>query len=135
MSIDDLIADFALFDDWEDRYKYMIELGQSLEPLSDEERNDINKVPGCVSQVWLVSEQRGHNFYFRGDSDAHLVRGLIAIILTLYNGRSAQEISDIDAAQALGALDLSSHLTPQRSNGFASMVQRIRKDVATSLEV
>lgn len=134
MTLDQLVEDFALFDDWEDRYKYIIELGQSLSPLSPEEHNDENKVPGCASQVWLVTEARDGVLNFRGDSDAHLVKGLIAIILALYNGKSADDIVALDATSAFQTLGLKDHLTPQRSNGFAAMVQRIRKDAVASLE-
>jgi cysteine desulfuration protein SufE len=135
MTLDQLIDDFALFDDWEDRYKYIIELGQSLAPLSAEEHGDGYKVPGCVSQVWLVTEQRGDQLMFRGDSDAHLVKGLIAILLILFNNKSAEDILALDAAAAFQRLGLKEHLTPQRSNGFASMVQRIRKDAEASRAV
>ncbi len=135
MTLDQLLDDFALFDDWEDRYKYIIELGQSLAPLSADEHSDAHKVPGCVSQVWLVTEQLNGQLMFRGDSDAHLVKGLIAILLILFNNKSADDILAIDAAAAFQRLGLKDHLTPQRSNGFASMVQRIRKDAEASRAV
>ena len=132
MTLDQLLDDFALFDDWEDRYKYIIELGQSLPPLSDEEHSDPHKVPGCVSQVWLITEEQNGRLLFRGDSDAHLVKGLIAILFVIYNNKTADDILAIDAAAAFQALGLKDHLTPQRSNGFASMVQRIRRDAEAS---
>ena len=133
MSLETLLDDFALFDDWEERYRYIIELGNGLAPLSDEEHNDTNKVEGCVSQVWLVNDGDGRNLSFRGDSDAHIVRGLVAILLDLYAGKSAREIADYDAEGAFQKLGLSEHLTPQRSNGFYAMVQRIRNDAAAAL--
>ncbi|MDB2381122.1 SufE family protein, partial [Alphaproteobacteria bacterium] len=104
-----------------------------LKPLSDEEHNEANKVQGCVSQVWLVNDRDGDALSFRGDSDAHIVRGLVAILLNLYKGKSAQEISDYDAEGAFQKLGLGEHLTPQRSNGFYAMVQRIRNDAAATL--
>lgn len=130
MSLDTLIDDFALFDDWEDRYRYIIELGNGLAPLSDSEHSEANKVPGCVSQVWLVTEREADKLVFRGDSDAHIVRGLVAILLDLYNHKTAPEIAAFDAEAAFTELGLGEHLTPQRSNGFYSMVQRIRNDAA-----
>ena len=126
--IENLIEDFALFDDWEDRYKFIIELGAKLEPLSEDEHNEINKVPGCVSQVWLVSEGSAHQLQFRGDSDAHIVKGLVAILLSIFSGKSAQEIREINAQDIFEKLGLQDHLTPQRSNGFYAMVSRIRAD-------
>lgn len=132
MSLESLLDDFALFDDWEERYRYIIELGNGLAPLSDEEHNDTNKVPGCVSQVWLVTEHNGDRLRFRGDSDAHIVRGLVAILLDLFNEKTPSEISGFDAEAAFNELGLGEHLTPQRSNGFYSMVQRIRNDAAAA---
>ena len=128
MSLENLLEDFALFDNWEDRYKFIIELGAGLEPLSDEEHNEINKVPGCVSQVWLVSEGSSDNIQFRGDSDAHIVKGLVAILLSIYSGKSAHEIMEINAQAIFEKLGLKDHLTPQRSNGFYAMVSKIRAD-------
>ncbi len=133
MSLETLLDDFALFDDWEDRYRYIIELGNGLKPLTDDEHNDANKVQGCVSQVWLVSDRDDNGLSFRGDSDAHIVRGLVAILLTLYDGKSANEIADYDAEGAFQKLGLGEHLTPQRSNGFYAMVQRIRNDAAAAI--
>lgn len=133
-------SDFALLDDWEDRYRYVIELGRTLPPLSTEEHNDTNKVRGCASQVWLVSEVRGGNngtgapiLSFRGDSDAHIVRGLIAILLAIYSGRPADEIVATDVESLFAKLGLCEHLTPQRSNGLNSMVARIRSDARQAL--
>jgi cysteine desulfuration protein SufE len=134
MSIDDIRSDFALLDDWEDRYRYVIELGRSLPALPDTLRTEANKVRGCASQVWLASETRpsapgkAPALAFQGDSDAHIVRGLIAILFALYGGRTAEEILRTDARALFGELGLGEHLTQQRSNGFFSMVERIRAD-------
>jgi cysteine desulfuration protein SufE len=130
--IDAILADFELLDDWEDRYRYVIELGRTLEPLPDEARNAANKVQGCVSQVWLATTPHRDGgktrLIFIGDSDAHIVRGLIAILLALYSGRNADDILKLDANAFLDKLHLKEHLTPQRSNGLLSMVERIRSD-------
>ncbi len=131
--IDVIRADFALLDDWEDRYRYVIELGRSLEALSPEAHNAANKVRGCVSQVWIEREVRRDadgrtTLHFRGDSDSHLVRGLIAIALALYSDRTPEEILAIDALATFRELGLEQHLTPQRSNGVRSMIERIRAD-------
>jgi cysteine desulfuration protein SufE len=135
--IDAILADFELLDDWEDRYRYVIELGRTLEPLPDEARNARNKVQGCVSQVWLETtphrDGRNTRLTFIGDSDAHIVRGLIAILLALYSGVSAEDILKIDANAVLNQLHLKEHLTPQRSNGLLSMVERIRTDARGAL--
>jgi len=121
--------DFAFLDDWEDRYRYVIELGKALEPLPDAARNDDNKVRGCVSQVWIETETRdGGVLHFRGDSDSHLVRGLVAIAIALYSDRAASEILTEDARKTFTELGLEAHLTPQRSNGVRSMIERIRSD-------
>ncbi|GGE36895.1 cysteine desufuration protein SufE [Agaricicola taiwanensis] len=138
MTLDEIIDGFEFLDDWEDRYRFLIELGRTLEPLSDDERNAATKVEGCASQVWLVSQtQRGADgsprLTFRGDSDAHLVRGLIAILIALYSGRSAQEIAQTDAQALLDRFGLGTHLTPQRSNGVRAMVNRIRSEAARIL--
>jgi len=136
-SFEEILADFELLDDWEDRYRYVIELGRKLRPLPEAERSAANKVQGCVSQVWLSThiDRSGAvpRLTFVGDSDAHIVRGLIAILFALYSGRTAEEIIGIDAGQRLGLLHLKEHLTPQRSNGLMAMVKRIRSDAETSL--
>jgi len=136
-SFEEILADFELLDDWEDRYRYVIELGRKLRPLPEAERSAANKVQGCVSQVWLSThiDRSGAvpRLTFVGDSDAHIVRGLIAILFALYSGRTAEEIVAIDAGQRLGLLHLNEHLTPQRSNGLMAMVKRIRSDAETSL--
>jgi cysteine desulfuration protein SufE len=127
--LEDLAAEFEVLGDWEERYRYVIDLGRDLAPLTDAERSDANKVRGCASQVWLVTEpQADGTLKFRGDSDAHIVRGLIAILLRLYSGHSAAEISAFDAKAAFEKLGLSGALSAQRSNGLASMVARIRRD-------
>jgi len=122
MTIDDIIESFALLDDWEERYRYLIELGRDLPPFPEEARTRANKVEGCASQVWLETAVQGSPsgpaLSFRGDSDAHLVKGLIAILLVLYSGRTAVEIRAIDAVGVLDRLGLREHLTPQRSNGL-----------------
>ncbi len=133
-ALETLLDDFSLFDNWEDRYRYIIELGNTLAPLSADEHNDTNKVEGCVSQVWLVTQNTQDNMLFRGDSDAHIVRGLVAILLQFYSGKTAKDILAYDAKAAFEKLGLGEHLTPQRSNGFYAMVQRIRNDAAAALE-
>jgi cysteine desulfuration protein SufE len=133
-ALDDLAENFQLLDDWEDRYRYIIDLGRTLAPLSEDEHSDENKVRGCASQVWLVTEPgEGGRLRFRGDSDAHIVRGLIAILLSLYSDRSPKEILDVDARGAYERLGLSGALTAQRSNGLFSMVERIRRDAGSAL--
>ncbi len=137
-SIEGIIADFETIDDWEERYRYVIELGRELEPLADEAHSDANKVRGCASQVWLQTtlERDGSGapvLAFRGDSDAHIVRGLVYIVLAMFSGRRAEEILDIDAQEIFGRLGLTAHLTPQRSNGVRSMVERIKSDARAAL--
>ena len=134
MTLENILADFQLLDDWEDRYRYVIELGRALPPLPEAARTEANKVRGCASQVWLATEVNGvtagtaPRLSFKGDSDAHIVRGLIAILFAIYSGRCADEIVRIDAEGVFRRLGLAEHLTPQRSNGFASMVERICTD-------
>jgi cysteine desulfuration protein SufE len=131
----DLEAEFELLGDWEERYQYVIDLGRGLEPLTAAERSDANKVRGCASQVWLVTEPRGDGtLKFRGDSDAHIVRGLIAILLRLYSGRAPAEILDFDAKAAFEGLGLTGAISAQRSNGLFSMNERIRRDAARQAE-
>jgi cysteine desulfuration protein SufE len=138
MTIDDIRENFELLDEWDDRYRYVIELGRSLEPMPEEEHTDVNKVRGCTSQVWLARQpDRGTPdrpvLHFRGDSDAHIVRGLVAILLTLYAGKTAQEILDTDALALFDEFGFREHLTPQRSNGLRAMVDRIRADARETL--
>ena len=128
----EIIANFELLDDWEERYRYLIELGRMMPPLPDEARTDQNKVMGCASQVWLETRVERRNgdatLSLRGDSDAHIVRGLIAILIALLSERPAAAIVKIDPQETFRALGLSEHLTPQRSNGLRSMVDRIKRD-------
>lgn len=125
----DLVSEFDLLEDWEERYRHVIDLGKDLAPLADNERSEANKVRGCASQVWLVTEPHPDGkVTFRGDSDAHIVRGLIAVVLRLYSDKAAAAIRDFDAKSAFDQLGLSGHLSAQRSNGLASMVGRIRRD-------
>lgn len=127
--LNQLADEFELLGDWEERYRYVIDLGRDLTPLTDAERAEPNKVRGCASQVWLVTEPRADGALgFRGDSDAHIVRGLIAILLRLFSGHAPAEILDFDAKAGLEKLGLSGALSAQRSNGLASMVARIRRD-------
>ena len=133
MQIDEILENFEFLDDWEDRYRYLIELGRTLEPLPEAAHNAGNKVQGCASQVWLETEIAGARdgepvLHFRGDSDAHIVRGLVALTLALYSGRPANEIVATDAAPLFERLGLAQHLTPQRSNGLRSMVERIKAE-------
>jgi cysteine desulfuration protein SufE len=138
MTIDEIRDNFALLDEWDDRYRYVIELGRMLDPMPDAEHSAANKVQGCASQVWL-SRQLSRSgadepvLNYLGDSDAHIVRGLIAILLTLYSGRTAQEILTVDAPAVFDELGFRDHLTPQRSNGLRSMVERIRTDARETL--
>jgi cysteine desulfuration protein SufE len=124
-----LAEDFELLGDWEEQIQYVIDLGRALPPLAEAEYNDANKVRGCASQVWMVTEpQADGTVVFRGDSDAHLVKGLIAVLLRLFSGRRPADILGFDTKAAFERLGLSSTLTVQRSNGLASMVARIRRD-------
>jgi len=138
MSIDEIIANFELLDDWDDRYRYLIELGRALPPLPEAARNDANKVRGCASQVWLATSIKpngasGPVLTFAGDSDAHIVRGLIAVLFALFSGKGAKDILVTDAIALFEKLGLREHLTPQRSNGFRSMVDRIRRDASAAV--
>ena len=138
MAIDEILDNFAVLDEWDDRYRYVIELGRTLAPLPDAARNDANKVQGCASQVWLSTTVKpngstGPVLAFDGDSDAHIVRGLIAILFALYSGKGAKDILSTDAVALFEKLGLRDHLTPQRSNGFRSMVDRIRRDANTAM--
>ena len=137
MTIDDIRDNFALLDDWDDRYRYVIELGRTLTPMPEEEHSAANKVQGCASQVWLSKQvERAGNeavLTYLGDSDAHIVRGLIAILLTLYSGRTPQQILSTDAVAVFDEFGFREHLTPQRSNGLRSMIERIRTDAREAL--
>ncbi len=138
MTIDEIRDNFALLDEWDDRYRYVIELGRTLAPMTDDEHSAANKVQGCASQVWLSRKTARDDkneaiLNYVGDSDAHIVRGLIAILLTLYSGRRPQAILDTDAIAVFDELGFREHLTPQRSNGLRSMVERIRRDAQEAL--
>jgi cysteine desulfuration protein SufE len=138
MQIEEIVDNFGVLDDWEDRYRYLIELGRTLSPLADSERAPDTKVRGCASQVWLVSKRSGNGpdtvLEFRGDSDAHIVRGLIAVLFALYSGKKAKDILSTDEKAVFAELGLMDHLTPQRSNGLASMVARIKTDALSAAD-
>jgi cysteine desulfuration protein SufE len=136
--IEDIIDNFTVLDQWDDRYRYLIELGRDLSPLAAAAHSDTNKVQGCASQVWLDTSVRpngagGPVLTFAGDSDAHIVRGLIAILFAIFSGKHAKDILAIDALALFERMGLREHLTPQRSNGFRSMVERIRSDARAAL--
>jgi cysteine desulfuration protein SufE len=136
--VDDIIANFEILDELDDRYRYLIELGRELAPLPPDQHNEVNRVRGCASQVWLETRMDRANradpvLYFRGDSDAHIVKGLIFLALALYGGRPASEIATTDATPLFARLGLGGHMTRQRSNGFAAMVERIRSDARRAL--
>lgn len=137
-SIDDILADFDVIDDWEERYRYVIELGKALEPLDEADRTDANKVRGCASQVWLATRveadpKTGPRLAFTGDSDAHIVKGLVAVMLAIYSGRPAREILELDPEPIFTAISLRDHITPQRANGVNAMIDRIRADARAAL--
>ncbi|SCX97842.1 SufE family protein [Microvirga guangxiensis] len=131
-NIDEIVSNFELLDDWEERYRYVIELGRMMEPLPEEAHTDSNKVRGCASQVWLETRLDRSSgkpaLHLLGDSDAHIVRGLVALMIALYNGKTPDEALATDALGLFKELGLAEHLTPQRSNGVRSMVERIRHD-------
>jgi cysteine desulfuration protein SufE len=132
-TLEEIVDNFSLLEDWDDRYRYVIELGRALSPLAERDRTEANKVQGCASQVWLATTvhpngQGGPMLTFSGDSDAHIVRGLIAILFAMFSGKQARGILSTDAIAVFERLGLREHLTPQRSNGFRSMVERIRAD-------
>ena len=138
MTIDEIRDNFALLEDWDDRYRYVIELGRTLDTMPEAEHSAANKVQGCASQVWLSrklsrSDTNKSVLSYLGDSDAHIVRGLIAILLTLYSGRTPQDILATDAVAVFDELGFRDHLTPQRSNGLRAMVERIRTDARATL--
>ena len=138
VAIDEIEDNFSLLDDWDDRYRYVIELGRGLPPLPEGARTEANKVQGCASQVWLAtsidgSGEAGPVLSFVGDSDAYIVRGLIALLFAIYSGKPARDILAADAVKVFDRLGLREHLTPQRSNGFRSMVERIRSDARAAM--
>lgn len=129
--LETILENFSFLEDWEDRYRYVIELGGELEPLTEAEHSPEYKVHGCASQVWLVptvatNGADGPRLSFRGDSDAHIVRGLVAILLAIYSGKPARAIASLEPQLLFEQMGLKDHLTQQRSNGLNSMVQRIR---------
>ena len=125
-TLDELVDDFALFDDWEERYRYLIDLGKTLPDMDEALKTDENFVRGCTSRVWMVAEEQGGQYHFTADSDAHIVRGLIAILLVAYQDKSAQEIGAVDIDAAFSKIGLDQHLSPNRRNGFFAMVEKIR---------
>ena len=138
MTIEEIIDNFSLLEEWDDRYRYVIELGRALAPLDERDRRDANKVQGCASQVWLATTVKpngagGPVLSFKGDSDAHIVRGLIAILFAMYSDKRARDILSTDAIDLFNRIGLREHLTPQRSNGFRSMVERIKSDARAAL--
>lgn len=137
-SIEDILADFDVIDDWEERYRYVIELGRGLEPLDPALYTEAHKVRGCASQVWLI-ERIEHDadgtprLFFAGDSDAHIVKGLVAVMIAMFSGRTAQEILTLDAEAIFARMGLREHITPQRANGVNAMMERIRADARRAL--
>ena len=137
-TIDEIVENFTLLEEWDDRYRYVIELGRTLPPLPESAHTDANKVQGCASQVWLLTHVKpdvaaGPVLTFEGDSDAHIVRGLVAILIALYSDKGAAEILATDAIALFDRIGLRENLTPQRSNGLRSMVERIRVDARAAL--
>jgi len=137
-TIDEIVENFTLLDEWDDRYRYVIELGRTLAPLPEGAHTEANKVRGCASQVWLLTHVKpdgaaGPTLSFDGDSDAHIVRGLIAIVIALYSGKRAKEILETDALDLFDRIGLREGLTPQRSNGLRSMIERIRAEATAAL--
>lgn len=137
MTLAEILADFAYLDDWEDKYRYVIDLGRGLDPLPASAHSEANKVRGCASQVWLqvaIEHSDGQPILnFLADSDAHIVKGLIYILLTIYSGKRASDILAIDAQAVFKTLGLDEHLTPQRANGVRAMVERIQREARAAL--
>jgi cysteine desulfuration protein SufE len=137
LSIDEITEAFSFLDDWEDRYRYVIELGKTLPGLRPDQRTEANRVKGCASNVWLVTHKSGNgpdaHLIFEGESDAHIVKGLVAVTLAFYSGKRAKEIVHQDAFELFRTLGFEQHLTPQRSNGVRSMIERIRKDARLAM--
>jgi cysteine desulfuration protein SufE len=136
--IHEILDNFAVLDDWDDRYRYLIELGRELPPLAEAAHTNANKVQGCASQVWLETDVRpngadGPVLIFSGDSDAHIVRGLIAVLFAIFSDKTAKDILSADALALFEKMGLREHLTPQRSNGFRAMVERIRSEARAAL--
>jgi len=126
-AFEEIVEDFEFMEDWEDRYRHVIDLGKAMEPLDDALKVPATKVDGCASQVWLHAAIEDGTFRFDGDSDAMIVRGLIAVLRCLYNGVAVQDVAAVDAKAELGRLELNEHLSSQRSNGLRAMIERIRE--------
>ena len=135
MTLEKIISDFEFIEEWEDRYRYVIELGDQLKPYPEELKTPETKVQGCVSQVWLTSELKNeeNKIILSGDSDAHIVRGLMAIVFAIFSGKSPEEILKIDVQSIFKTLGLNEHISPQRSNGLNAMVKRIQSDAQHAL--
>ena len=134
MTPEELFENFSYLSDWEDRYRYLIEMGDTLPPFPDSDKTDNNKVEGCQSQVWLTFSKQGNRYFFNATSDAHIVRGLEAVLLTFVNGKTAQEIQEIDFATSFKRLGLEEHLSPTRRNGFFAMIGRILEMTRLTLD-
>ena len=139
-TIDDILSDFDLFDDWDERYRYLIDLGRRLEPLPDSAKTERNKVRGCASQVWLETRRSTDTggrtrLSFKGDSDAHIVKGLVALILALFDGKTPQDILSTNTEDVFGKLQLAQHLSAQRANGVRAMVERIKAEARAAAAV
>ena len=134
MSIENLIDDFSFLESWEDKYKYLIELGNALPRFSDEQKVDEWKISGCQSQVWIIPHFNNNHFYFEGDSDAIIVRGIIAVVLEIFKDKSAQEILDVDVEEIFDKLGLREHVSSNRRSGMLSMVDKIRFYAQSSLK-
>lgn len=133
--VEQLKTAFEMLPDWEERYRYIIDLGRKLEPLAEDERNEATRVRGCMSQVWLVADEPDaeQRLQFRGDSDAHIVRGLIGVLLMIYSDKTPREIADTDIQQVFAELNLEQHITMNRRNGLYSMVETIQRHAAQRL--
>ena len=133
-NFDEIAETFEFFDDWEEKYKYIIDLGRTLPEFPEDQQTEENRVHGCTSRVWLIHHMDGDKLMLQGDSDAHIVKGLIALVLTIYSGKTLAEIVKTDAIALLGNLGLQQHLSPMRTNGLHSMVERIKSIAQTQLQ-
>lgn len=133
-AFEEIVEDFEFLDDWEDRYRHVIELGKAMDPLEDALKVPATKVDGCASQVWLHPTINANVFRFDGESDAMIVRGLIAVLRMLYNDLPVADVLNVDAKAELGRLGLNDHLSAQRSNGLRAMIERIRDVAAAEIE-
>lgn len=132
MDAEELVESFELFDDWEDRYRYIIDLGKKLPPMPEAAKTEENKVRGCMSQVWMIHDVKDGKLHFEADSDAFIVRGLIALLMELFNDRTPEEILSVDALDLFRRIGLEGHLSPNRRNGLVSMVERIKAAATAS---